>query len=42
MATNTLRRALPDFRQLAVEAFLDKYEAASAGLIHSKQQSATS
>jgi phosphonate metabolism protein (transferase hexapeptide repeat family) len=38
----TLRRALPDFRQLAVEDFLDKYEAASTGLIHSKPQSATS
>jgi phosphonate metabolism protein (transferase hexapeptide repeat family) len=25
----TLRKALPDFRKLAVEAFLDKYEAAS-------------
>ncbi|HMM89164.1 transferase hexapeptide repeat family protein [Bradyrhizobium sp.] len=38
----TLRRALPDFRTLAVEDFLDKYEPASAGLIHSKPQSATS
>lgn len=38
----TLRRALPDFRTLAVEDFLDKYEAASAGLVHSKPQSATS
>lgn len=37
-----LRRALPDFRKLAVEAFLDKYEAAGAGLIHSKRRSATS
>jgi phosphonate metabolism protein (transferase hexapeptide repeat family) len=26
----TLRQALPDFRKLAVEEFLDKYEAASA------------
>ena len=42
MATNTLRRAMPDFRQLAVEDFLDKDEAASAGLIHNKPQSATS
>ena len=38
----TLRGALPDFRTLAVEDFLDKYEAASAGVIHSKPQSATS
>src|SRR5262245_32145927 len=38
----TLRRALPDFRKLSVEEFLDKYEAASAGLIHSKRRSATS
>ena len=37
-----LRRALPDFRKLAVEAFLDKYEAASGGVIHSKRRSATS
>ena len=37
-----LRRALPDFRKLAIEDFLDKYEAAPAGLIHSKRQSATS
>src|SRR5215468_3154878 len=37
-----LRRALPDFRKLPVEEFLDKYEAASAGLIHSKRRSATS
>jgi hypothetical protein len=42
MAANTPRRALPDFRQLAVEDFLDKYEAASPRLIHSKPQSATS
>lgn len=42
MATNTLRRAMPDFRQLAVEDFLDKDEAAPAGLIHNKPQSATS
>jgi phosphonate metabolism protein (transferase hexapeptide repeat family) len=38
----TLRRALPDFRKLAVEDFLDKYEAAGGGLIHSKRRSATS
>jgi phosphonate metabolism protein (transferase hexapeptide repeat family) len=37
-----LRRALPDFRKLAVEDFLDKYEAASTGLVHSKRRSATS
>jgi len=42
MAGTTLRRALPDFRQPAVEDFLDRYEAASAGFIHSKPQSATS
>ena len=37
-----LRRALPDFRNLAIEDFLDKYEAAApAGLIHNKRQSAT-
>jgi phosphonate metabolism protein (transferase hexapeptide repeat family) len=38
----TLRRALPDFRKLAVEDFLDKYEAASTGLVHIKRRSATS
>jgi len=38
----TLRRALPDFRTLAVEDFLDKHEAASAHLVHSKRRSATS
>jgi len=37
-----LRHALPDFRKLAVEDFLDKYEAASTGLVHSKRRSATS
>ena len=37
-----LRRALPDFRKLAVEDFLDKYEVASTGLVHSKRRSATS
>jgi phosphonate metabolism protein (transferase hexapeptide repeat family) len=38
----TLRRALPDFRKLAVEDFLAKYEGASSGLFHSKRRSATS
>src|SRR5262245_6947374 len=38
----TLRQALADFRKLSVEDFLDKYEAASAGLIHSQRRSATS
>jgi phosphonate metabolism protein (transferase hexapeptide repeat family) len=38
----TLRRALPDFRKLAVEDFLDKYEESPARLIHSKRRSATS
>ncbi|MGQ0682104.1 transferase hexapeptide repeat family protein [Bradyrhizobium sp.] len=37
-----LRRALPDFRKLAIEDFLDKYEAASAGSGHGKRRSATS
>jgi hypothetical protein len=37
-----LRRALPDFRKLAVEDFLDKYEEASTGFVHSKRRSATS
>lgn len=37
-----LRRALPDFRKLAVEDFLDKYEAASSGLAHGKRRHATS
>lgn len=37
-----LRRALPDFRKLRVEEFLDKYEAAGAVLVHSKRRSATS
>jgi phosphonate metabolism protein (transferase hexapeptide repeat family) len=37
-----LQRALPDFRELAVEDFLDKYEASSTGLVHSKRRSATS
>jgi hypothetical protein len=34
--------ALPDFRKLAIVDFLDKYEAASTGLIHNKPQSVTS
>jgi phosphonate metabolism protein (transferase hexapeptide repeat family) len=38
----TLQRALPDFRKLAVEDFLDKYEDAPTRLIHSKRRSATS
>jgi len=38
----TLRQALPDFRKLAVEDFLDKYEAAAADLIHSQRRSTTS
>ena len=38
----TLRGALPDFRKLAIEDFLDKYEAAGAGLVPGKQRSATS
>jgi phosphonate metabolism protein (transferase hexapeptide repeat family) len=38
----TLRRALPDFRKLAVEDFLAKHEAAGSGLSHSKRRSATS
>src|SRR5262249_39146022 len=38
----TLRQALPDFRKLRVEEFLDKYQAAGGGLVHSKRRSATS
>ena len=39
----TLRRALPDFRKLAVEDFLDKYEAAAAsGRAQTRQQGAAS
>jgi phosphonate metabolism protein (transferase hexapeptide repeat family) len=34
----TLRLALPDFRKLAVEQFLDKYEAAGGGLVHGKRR----
>ena len=37
-----LRQALPDFRKLTVEQFLDKYEAVSAGLVHGKRRSAAS
>jgi len=39
---DTLRRALPDFRKLSVEAFLEKYEAASSGFVHTRRRSATS
>lgn len=38
----TLRRALPDFRKLTAEAFLDKYEAANAEITHSQRRSAAS
>ncbi len=38
----TLRRALPDFRKLDVEGFLDKYEAAAASGRHHSNQSAAS
>lgn len=38
----TLQRALPDFRKLAVEEFLDKYGESPARLVHSKRRSATS
>ena len=37
----TLRRALPDFRKLAIEDFLDKYDAASLAS-HSARRSAAS
>ena len=37
-----LRQALPDFRRLAVEEFLDKYESLKTPVVHSKRQSATS
>jgi phosphonate metabolism protein (transferase hexapeptide repeat family) len=37
-----LRRALPDFRKLAIEDFLDKYEAASTTPIHNRRRSAAS
>lgn len=36
----TLRRALPDFRKLSVQDFLDKYEAEASS--HNKQRSAAS
>jgi phosphonate metabolism protein (transferase hexapeptide repeat family) len=40
---DTLRAALPDFRNLDIEAFLDKYEAApSASRLAAEQKSATS
>src|SRR5690242_9352431 len=35
----TLRRALPDFRELAVEEFLDKYATATSGQMQTRQQS---
>ena len=39
----TLRRALPDFRKLAVEDFLDKYAAAAiSGRTQTRQQSVVS
>ncbi|WGS22536.1 MULTISPECIES: chloramphenicol acetyltransferase [unclassified Bradyrhizobium] len=38
----TLRRALPDFRKLPVEGFLDKYEAESASELQENQRSAAS
>ena len=39
----TLRRALPDFRKLDVEAFLEKYQAAaSSELSQSRRQKAAS
>jgi len=38
----TLRRALPDFRKLSVEDFVDKYEAERAAQSHNKQRSAAS
>ena len=38
----TLRAALPDFRKLAVEAFLDKYEAARPTSPHCNHERATS
>jgi len=37
-----LRRALPDFRKLSVEEFLDKYEAEGASESQDKQRSAAS
>ncbi|MCA6120885.1 chloramphenicol acetyltransferase [Bradyrhizobium sp. WSM 1704] len=38
----SLRRALPDFRKLPVDEFLDKYEAASAARSDNNQRSAAS
>ncbi|MBR0932834.1 chloramphenicol acetyltransferase [Bradyrhizobium jicamae] len=38
----TLRRALPDFRRLSVEDFLDRYEAGVSARSHDKQRSAAS
>jgi len=38
----TLRRALPDFRKLAVEDFLTRYEAAADAAPQARQQGATS
>lgn len=38
----TLRHALPDFRKLTVEDFLDRYEESPARSVHSKRRSATS
>ena len=38
----TLRRVLPDFRKLAVEEFLDKYEAEAVSQSQNKQRSAAS
>ena len=38
----TLRRALPDFRKLDVEGFLDKYESAGASVRQPFNQSAAS
>ena len=40
---NTLRLALPDFRKLAIEAFLEKYEAAAnSEASHARRQKAAS
>jgi hypothetical protein len=38
----TLRLALPDFRKLSVEEFLDKYEAEATAQSRDKQRSAAS
>ena len=37
----TLRRALPDFRKLGIEEFLEKYETADAGQAEPRQRAAT-